>query len=362
MTSLWPVRYLVCSVLWVIVPALVACASGPGRATGEGARWLPQMTGTTASLRGLSVVGGGVVWASGSGGTYLRTTDGGVTWDTGNVPGASDLDFRDVDAVDATTAYLLSAGPGDASRIYKTTDGGRSWALQYINPHPQAFFDGIAFWDPLHGIAYSDPVDGRFLVVTTRDGGANWMPVPADAIPPALPGEAGFAASGTGIVVQGNGDVWFGTGGGPVARVFRSADRGRTWQVSTTPLAAGEAAGVFGLAFRDARHGVAVGGAYTRPGDTRGNVAVTIDGGATWAPIPGTPPAGYRSGTAYQRGTRDPVLIAVGTSGSDLSADGGRSWIPMDSVGFHTVAFGPDGSGWAAGAGGRVARFVSRRR
>lgn len=346
--------------LGLLLAAAASCATA-GRTAPADWGWLPQTSGTSASLRGLSAADRRVAWASGSGGVFLRMMDGGATWEADTVPGAAELDFRDVQAFDARTALLLSAGPGAASRIYRTADGGRSWSLRYTNPHPQGFFDGMAFWDTRRGIAYSDPVDGRFLVVTTEDGGVTWTPVPPERIPPALPGEAGFAASGTGIAVQGSSHVWFGTGGGPVARVFHSADRGRSWTASPTPLAAGEGAGVFALAFRDALHGVAVGGAYTRSDDARGNVAVTRDGGATWTPIRGRPPTGYCSGVAYLPGAPTPTLVAVGTSGSDVSTDDGRSWAPIDTVGFHTVAFAPDGTGWAAGADGRIARLAPSR-
>jgi len=174
-------------------------------------RWEKQQSRTTVRLRGVSAVSAQVVWASGQGGTYTRTTDGGITWRAGIVPGAEGLDFRDVDAFDANTAYLLAIGEGDKSRIYKTADGGASWTMQFKNENPAAFFDAMAFWDRDHGIAMSDPVGGRFLIITTADGGQTWSPAPAQSMPPALEGEGGFAASGTCIAVQGRNNVWFGT-------------------------------------------------------------------------------------------------------------------------------------------------------
>ena len=261
--------------------------------------WVPQTSPTKASLRGISAVSARVAWASGTGGTFLRTVDGGATWRADTIPGAAGLDFRDVHAVDGSTAYLMSAGEGGQSRIYRTTNGGRSWTLQFTNPHPKGFFDGMAFRDAERGIAYSDPVDGRFLVITTSDGGRSWTELPRESFPPALPGEAAFAASGTGIAVRGD-TVWFGTGGGAVARVFRSTDRGRTWTVVPTPLMAGKAsAGVFSVAFVDARNGMAVGGDYASPAAVEGNVARTTDGG-----VPGGGSAGRpRGDTARGRPT-----------------------------------------------------------
>ena len=89
-----------------------------------------------------------LAWASGTHGTYLRTTDGGNTWQPAQVPGAEALDFRDVEAFSADLAYLLSAGPGDQSRIYKTTNAGKTWTLQFTNKNPKGFFDCMAFWTP----------------------------------------------------------------------------------------------------------------------------------------------------------------------------------------------------------------------
>lgn len=136
--------------------------------------WQPQDSGTEASFRGLSAVGSGVVWVSGTGGTFGRTLDGGESWRMATVPGAVKLDFRDVDAFDESTAYLMSAGPGELSQIWKTTAGGVTWSLQFTNPWPEGFLDGMAFWDAERGLAYGDPVAGRFFILATADGGATW--------------------------------------------------------------------------------------------------------------------------------------------------------------------------------------------
>src|SRR5262245_34514352 len=176
-------------------------------------QWQTQAVDTQSDFRGLCVVSPDVAWVSGTGGTYARTTDGSKTWSVGTVPGAEKLDFRDVEAFGEATAYLLSAGPGDASRIYKTVDGGQSWALQFQSADPAAFFDALAFWDEKNGIALGDPVNGRFQLIVTADGGANWKPLAAKVLPPALPGEGAFAASGTCLITHGERDVWFATGG-----------------------------------------------------------------------------------------------------------------------------------------------------
>jgi photosystem II stability/assembly factor-like uncharacterized protein len=327
--------------------------------------WESQPSGTNIRFRGVSAVSRMVAWASGERGTYARTTDGGRTWTVGQVPGAAELDFRDVDAFDADTAYLLSIGEGEKSRIYKTTDGGASWQLQFKSSRPAAFFDAMAFWDRDHGIAMSDPVEGRFLVITTSDGGRTWRETPREGMPPALEGEGGFAASGTCITVEGRRNAWFGTGGTSGARVFRSTDGGRTWAVAATPVAHGKSAGIFSVAFRDARRGVAVGGDYTKESESKNNAAVTRDGGRTWISVGDARPNGYRSCVAYVRGAGDAMLVAVGPTGSDYSTDAGASWRSFGAEGFHTASFtraGGGAAGWAAGERGRIAKYTGAAR
>ena len=199
-------------------------------------------------------------------------------------PTPSGLDFRDIQGFNDRVATLLSIGPGELSRIYRTADGGASWALQHTNRDPKGFLDAIAFWDADHGLALGDPVDGRFVILTTDDGGRTWSRIADAGMPEALPGEGAFAASGTCLVTQGHSNAWFGTGGGASARVFRSTDRGRTWTVASTPVRAGSpSSGIFSLAFRDADHGVAVGGDYKSLADKTANLALTDDGGRTWS-------------------------------------------------------------------------------
>ncbi|HLH18831.1 MAG TPA: hypothetical protein VKX45_16550 [Bryobacteraceae bacterium] len=316
--------------------------------------WVPQKSGTSAGLRGLSVRNSREAWASGTGGTYLHTIDGGATWAAAQVPGAESLDFRDIEAFGAGTVMLLSSGSGEKSRIFRTDDGGAHWTLRYTNPDAAGFFDAFAFWNGRRGIALGDPVKGRLAILVTADG-ERWSPQPG---PEALPGEGAFAASGTCLIVTGEQDAWFGTSG---ARIFHSVDGGRTWTAVQTPVRHdGPGAGIFSLAFSDARHGVAVGGDYTRPESAEHNIAITSDGGRTWVEPAGTPPAGFRSAVAYVAARK--AWIAVGSSGSDVSYDGGQSWKPFDTAPYNSVAFAPDGSGWAVGPKGGVARLEWRGR
>ncbi len=331
---------------------IAALLCGVGNAVASG-QWQPQAIKSDADFRGLCAVNPKVAWVSGTKGTFGRTTDGGKTWTVGTVPDADKRDFRDVEAFSEDTAFLLSAGPGEDSRIYKTTDGGKTWKLQFKNAEPKAFFDAIAFWDEKHGIAFSDPVDGRFLLIVTDDGGAKWTPLPEKSRPAALPKEGAFAASGTCLVTRGDNDVWFCTGGAKAARVFHSTDRGKTWSVSETPLLTGiESAGVFSIAFRDRDHGVIVGGDYRKPDATEATGAVTTDGGKTWKPI--EKPLPFRSGVAWAKDR----WVAVGTSGSDVSVDDGATWKPLDQEKYNSVAFTATGDGWAVGPKGRIAKFA----
>lgn len=320
----------------------------------------PQGGSVKERLRGVSAVSDTVAWASGNKGTILRTADGGASWVRLAVPGAEALDFRDIEAVDAKTAYALSIGPGEASRIYKTTDAGATWALQFKSADPKAFYDAIAFWDAKNGIAAGDPVDGRFTFVRTSDGGQTWTQIPTAGMPPALEGEGAFAASGTCLVVEGSTNAWLGTGGAARARVFRSTDRGLTWRVADTPVLAGTAsAGIFSLAFRDAKNGIAVGGDYKKEREGSDNVAVTRDGGETWS-LPKQRLRSFRSAVAFLPGSRGEKLIAIGPAGTDASSDGGASWTALGDAGFHALSVSPKGgAAWGVGEEGRIGLWTA---
>jgi photosystem II stability/assembly factor-like uncharacterized protein len=320
--------------------------------SGARAQWQQQNIRSDADFRGLCAVNAQVAWVSGTKGTYGRTIDAGRTWSVGTVPGAAKLDFRDVEAFGENKAYLLSAGPGEASRIYKTSDGGKTWALQFRNPDQEAFFDAMAFWDDQNGVALSDPVRGQFPLIVTEDGGTHWKPLAALNLPPALPNEGAFAASGTCLVTHGKQDLWFGTGGGKTARVFHSEDRGRHWTVSETPMLAGAAsAGIFSIAFRDRHHGMIVGGDYRKPNDSVATAAITTDGGKTWTLL--DRPFSYRSCAAWAKD----YWITAGTSGSNFSRDDGATWKLLDHENYNSVAFTSTGQGWAVGPSGRIAKF-----
>ncbi|HWE52939.1 MAG TPA: hypothetical protein VG273_24320 [Bryobacteraceae bacterium] len=311
--------------------------------------WLEQSSGTTASLRAVSAVNARVVWASGAGGTWLRTIDSGANWRAATVPGAADLDFRGVQALNENTAWLMSSGSGDKSRIYKTTDAGATWKLLFTNPDPQGFFDAIAFRDALHGVIAGDPVNGDLTIFTSDDGGSTWT---RRHTLPAHPEEGAFAASNSCLALTGKRDIWFGTGGLGGAHILHSADGGATWNITPAPIRHDEAsAGIFSIAFADASHGIAVGGNYAKDGETDQNLAVTSDGGRTWSAAPAAAPKGFRSAVLWLPAQK--AWLATGTSGSDISTDG-KSWRNFHAGSFNALATS-QGSVWAVGARGRVA-------
>src|ERR671911_3018809 len=305
----------------LLVAVFTLLATSMALASSGDYAWQLTPTGSTASLRGLSAVSERVAWASGSLGSVLRTTNRGATWQSIGPPGTSALQFRDIEAFNRDTAVILSIGVGTDSRIYRTTNGGQTWTLVFQNTDPAAFYDCMAWFNKHRGLALSDPVNGRFRILATNDGGRTWHVVDAD-MPPALPLEFAFAASGQCITTAGGRDVWFGTGGDAVARVFHSGDRGLTWTVANTPVRSGPTAGIFALAFRDPRHGIAAGGDFAAPTASPDAFALSDDGGASWRLVTAAPDA-YRSGAHWVTGT---TAIAVGPSGSDVSVDRGRSW------------------------------------
>ncbi len=234
-----------------------------------GLTWKLFETGSTASLRGLSALDAKTAWATGTGGTVLSTTDGGGTWSRVVIPGAEELDFRDVELFADGSAVLMTAG--QPARLYRVDAGDGAVALAHESLHETAFFDAVAFWDAEHGLAFSDPVDGRFLVLRTEDGGRSWRELSPDGFPPPVEGEAGFAASGSNLAVGAGGLAWIGTGGS-AARVLRSSDFGVTWEVTDAPMHLEEpTAGIFSIAFRDSRNGIAAGGDYRESRERRRN-------------------------------------------------------------------------------------------
>lgn len=303
-----------------------------------------------SSFRGLSVVNQKVVWVSGTGGTVLRTIDGGKNWENISVPNIEKIDFRDVEGFNKNTAIVM--GIASPARFYKTTDGGQNWKLVHFDDRAGVFFDGMSFWNKNDGIAFSDPVDGQHLLIRTTDGGDTWHEIPKEGFPHKLNPEFGFAASGTGIPVQGRKTVWLGMGG-VKSRVFKSEDGGMNWSVAETPVVhGGQSTGIYSVAFKNKIVGISVGGDYTNQ-SIKNTMAYTNDGGATWH-LPEKQTHQYRECVAHYRGN---IFFAVGPSGFDMTTDNGKNWHLhyWEVNNLTAVAFAKRSNvGFAVGKGGQI--------
>jgi len=360
--------------------ALPAVALAQGSSKTKQPKLTPQTSGTTQLLISVSPVNSRVVWAAGTGGTYVTTTDGGQHWKSAVVPGAEALQFRDVFAVSDKIAYLLSIGDNTTDfRIYKTLDGGATWKIEFTNQTAGAFYDCFAFWGPFRGIAHSDSVNGVFPDLRTFDG-TNWNSI-ANRMPPALVGEASFAASGTCAATQGLLNAWIVTGATSVARVLATRDGGQSWHAYDTPLASSPSGGAVTIAFRDPFHGIVGGGdlAVNNLADT----ATSNDGGKTWT-LTNTPPVqgtifclAYAQGNGHldlsgfpfskdkDKDDHERTVVITTETAPDFAAgeaawtpDEGKTWFTLPDVsGFWAVAFADPHDGWFVGNNGQITKI-----
>jgi hypothetical protein len=347
--------------------------------------WVMQESGTTAGLRGIDSVGGKIAWASGTGGTVVRTLDGGAHWMACAVPDATKdgatLDFRGVQAWDAQTAIVMASGPGEKSRLYKTTDGCRTWKLLFRNPDaPNGFFD--SFWlNGSHGMLLGDPVGDRFAVFKTANGGKTWKRDRREGL--SLHGRslAAFAASNSCIAIGNrlfargfatggkNGAVFFSLlydpeEDGPSGILAHMVRKKIRWKTSPIAVTAGTgSSGAFSIAYRypvttglckgcgfaENSRFIAVGGDYTKPGASAGTAAWSADGGWTWTAA-AKPPHGYRSAVQWSEVLK--VWFTAGTNGSDMSRDDGQTWAALDDGNWNALSLP-----FVVGPAGRIARL-----
>lgn len=339
--------------LWLFLLPAFSLAQAP-----KSGPWEMQSSGTTANLRGIHAVGGGVAWASGTNGTVLRTEDGGYMWQSCAVPpGAEKLDFRGIWAWDANTAIVMSSGPGDQSRLYETTDGCSHWTLLYTNPDKDGFWDAVVFQNKRRGFLLGDPVNGKFVFLTTEDGGQHWVRSEGSGLEADSKAKGAFAASNSSLLGRPQEPVIFGTGGAFVysrsffAKPGTPIKMAEQWKRYSVPLAnAGDAAGIFSLGHHAGKGTlVAVGGDYTKPNESAGTAAWSSDGGQHWTAAT-KPPHGYRSAVAWDADAK--AWIAVGTNGSDISYDDGKTWQPLDDGNWNALSLP-----WVVGPNGRIARL-----
>ncbi len=359
---------------------LIAASTTLAFANDHQPKLTPQKSGTTQLLIAVSPVNSRVVWAAGSAGTYVLTTDGGETWKAAVVPGAETLQFRDVYGVSDKVAYVMSVGNNTTDfRIYKTIDGGQTWNIQFTNETENAFYDCFAFWNPQRGITHSDSINGVFPDIRTTDG-RTWHSI-ASHMPPALPGEASFAASGTCIATEGERNAWIATGGSSIARILATRDGGDTWAAYDTPLVSSPSAGGISVAFRDAWHGILGGGDLSS--NTSAQTATSDDGGQTWMLTNKPPIPGAIFCLAYVRGPRrtdhddteefdhdrdhdldHAVVITTETEPNYTSGaaawtpDEGQTWFELPHVsGYWAVAFADSTAGWFVGNSGQILKI-----
>ena len=335
--------------------------------TNVSAQWQLQDSHSSANLRGIHSVDGRVAWASGAEGTVLHTEDGGAHWQKCAVPdGADKLDFRGIWAWDARRALVMSSGPGDQSRLYRTTDGCAHWREESRNTEKDGFWDALVFQSRDFGVLagvetgllIGDPVRGRFYAEVMRPG-QGW--VADNSACAARPDEAAFAASNSSAVVFGSRQYMLGTGGKGEPRILISPllahpeqthreNASKDCMEVAVPLAGGsESAGVFSLAFRSFDAGIAVGGDYKHPEATSGMAAWTADGGKHWTAAV-KPPHGYRSSVAWYAAAN--AWVAAGTNGSDISYDDGKTWLPLDTGNWNAISMP-----YIVGPSGRIAKL-----
>ena len=338
----------------LLLPAAVFAQVGP---LAPAVRITEQQSGTDQLIQAVHAVNERVVWASGHGGIVLRTLDGGDHWQRVAVPESDSLEFRDVHALSADTAWILAAGAGARSRIYRTNDGGVSWSLQFRNADHSAFYDCFTFLDAAHGVAYSDASGGRTLILRTDNGGAAWLLLPSEVVPAPLPAEGAFASSGLCVASAGPSSVFIATGA-PGARLFKSTDAGKHWLVENTPFVRGPAAGLTGLAFQNAYRGIAVGGDINRlKTDTSvSSVGVTNDAGRTWSMRPRPPLPGALSGVAWVPGAGNETAVVVGFGGAFVTSDGARTWRTISDA-LYTGVAAAGRTAWIVGGSGSITRL-----
>ncbi len=306
-----------------------------------------------SSYRGLSVVDDQTIWVSGSNGTVGLSGDGGRNWQWVNPIGYEKTDFRDIEAFDENHALVISAG--SPAIILSTDDGGRSWREVFSDKRPEIFYDGFAFTAKGTGIAFGDAINGKMPLLKTADFGKTWNDISSNLAYNITAGEAGFAASGTSIYCNDRGQFWIATGGS-IAHIYHSADEGQHWDRYNCPVIQGKnSTGPFSIAFYTSTVGTVVGGDYRDDKNKVKNSFLTHDGGKTWS-APTTAPAGFKSAVIYLSRKK---LACTGTSGTDLSDDGGKNWKNISTDSFNAIQKAKKGKAlYLVGDKGKIARLT----
>lgn len=346
-----PMRILLLTFLFVLPAAAQSQSWTVETSIMEGSRWNSNLHAVSAThssnpARHPSPV----IWAAGSDSRLLKSTDGGQHYTRLLIESDQPLDLRGIQAVNEKVAYVMSIGPGKLSRIYKTRYGGETWKLQFSGSRRQFSLDALACISETECFALADPVDGKFVLISTTDG-EHWKELPGDAMPAALPDERASAASGSCLTIYNKREIYFVTGHG-AARIFHSPDLGHTWTVTETPIAKNNpSSGALSIA-RLGSVLVIVGGDATDDAGSEGTAAYSLDEGATWN-LAARSPGAFRSGVAFlDRNT----LLSVGPGGEDVSTDQGAHWKRTGDFNLNAITT-LDGAAWAVGPEATIVRW-----
>jgi len=275
--------------------------------------------GKPTSIRGLSVVDDKIAWISGSKGYIAQTTDGGKTWNWQQVKGYEQADFRDIEAFSDKEAIIMSSGT--PALILKTTNGGITWDLKYKNDDKAYFLDAMDFANKKHGFILGDPINNKFLLLETTDGGDSWHPFTNQ--PDALPNEAAFAASGTCLRV--NNKTLNVVTGGSTARLLTFYLKRNKWDALAIAIKYGQASqGAFSIS-DDLKE--IVGGDYSHD-KMRDSVEINVN----QTQVVGQSPTGYQSCVEH---IKDSIYLSTGTPGSNITTDGGINWQQIDTISYN---------------------------
>lgn len=302
-------------------------------------------TDRSTSIRGLSVVDDSIAWISGSRGTIAITRDGGKNWTWQQIKGFEKADFRDIEAFSGKSAVIMSSGT--PALVLKTIDGGANWQVKYNNADTAYFLDAMDFDSPKHGFILGDPINNKFLLLETNDGGETWTPFKDP--PVALPGEASFAASGTCLRVI-NGNIFI-SSGGTNARLI-SYSPGGSWSYENVPITHGKASqGSFSFA-KGKNNGIIVGGDYEKDKKIDSIAAIYSVRPTVLFKTPTKEPEGFQSCVEYIKGD---IFLSTGTPGSNITTDGGKNWSKIDSTSFNVCRKAKHGKlVLLAGNGGKI--------
>ncbi|MDG1039976.1 MAG: oxidoreductase [Polaribacter sp.] len=297
------------------------------------------------SIRAIVAVNKDELLFAGSRGDIGLTEDGGKTWSFKNIKYQDSIipHFRSIAKTSSAIFALSIANP---ALLYKITSNEHK--VVYKEVHEKVFYDAMIFLDDKTGIAIGDPIDGCTSIIMTDDGGESWNKIDCKNLPEVKEGEASFAASNTNIAFYNN-TIWVVTGG-TRARILKSIDKGKSWQIFKTPIIQGNGPqGIYSVDFYDKNNGIIMGGDFSKPNENKANKAVTSDGGKTWTLVADGLAPNYKSAVKYIPGTKGKEVIAVGKTGVSFSNDGGKTWKDISKDGYYAIEFVDKNTAWLSG-------------